>query len=150
MTVDIGSLRGQTSRTCRFEEGEGLSKSSDLRDQSTWVLIAAIFILTTIALVTFEAVAVPAEQASCAASRLCRAYGVFKDFQTLIAAGLALVAAWYTVNPVKAQLRKMSVQQDIAARGLIADRLEWIESRVEKLRLELADQGVQTARWAIL
>lgn len=55
---------------------------------------------------------------------------VFKDiseFQTLIAAVIALLAALYAVKPVKEQLRVMALQSAVQCREVLMDRMKQLE-----------------------
>lgn len=55
----------------------------------------------------------------CAISGLIRA---IYDYQTLIAGGAALVAAYYAARPVYDQLDMMRLQSDAVKRGMLLDR----------------------------
>lgn len=73
----------------------------------------------------------PAVDASRQAWKACIAFGLLKDFQTLIAGVLAILAALIAVQPVWLQLRKMQQQTDIASRDVIDRRLAGIEALVQ-------------------
>lgn len=99
-----------------------------MMDRSTLVLIAALLIFMVI-LVAVVDVASGASLDGACTSASCHIVRVVRDYQTLIAAGLALGAAWYAGRPVWLQLRNMQGQHDIMARNIIVKRLAEIEER---------------------
>ncbi|MBZ9996591.1 hypothetical protein [Mesorhizobium sp. BH1-1-4] len=99
-----------------------------MRNNSTIVVFAAGYIFVFVLLMTMKAMVVPSDAAAiCNVG--CLIYRVMSEFQTLLAAGVALIAA----IPVWEQIKKMNVQQDIMAREIIERRLDSIETKCRYL-----------------
>lgn len=60
------------------------------------------------------------------------AYSFLKEWQTLIAGGLAIVAAVIAAHPVRKQLSRMNIQSSIMARDVLVRRLSACEGRQAK------------------
>lgn len=94
---------------------------------STLLLLIALAVLC---LMAWEDLAVPqVENLSCT-NWPCDIYVVIRDFQTLIGGGLAILAAWIAAQPAWRQLASLNLQQEIAARQIIVERLNGIQSRL--------------------
>jgi anion-transporting ArsA/GET3 family ATPase len=109
-----------------------------MRNGPSLAVCSAAFLLTFIFILSWHGMSVPKEPTEQCASHLCTAYRVFSEFQTLFAAGLAILAALIAARPVWRQLEKMNVQQDIMAHEFIARRLNSIESKYEYLNNTLS------------
>ncbi|PBB23286.1 MULTISPECIES: hypothetical protein [unclassified Mesorhizobium] len=96
-----------------------------MRNNSTIAVFAAGYVFVFILLLTMKAMFVPSNAAADCNNVVCLAYRVLSEFQTLLAAGVALIAAM----PVWHQIKKMNVQQDIMAREIIERRLDSIETK---------------------
>ena len=70
----------------------------------------------------------------CLMALLCGLYHFIKDFQTLIAGLIAILAAIITARPVWRQLDRMAVQTDTIFREFLADRLQSLKGRRQWLR----------------
>lgn len=101
-----------------------------MKVNSTLVFLGACFLFAVLFLMVIKAMFVPPEPTACLGV-LCLFYRVLSEFQTLLAAGVALVAAM----PVWRQIQKMNVQQDIMAREIIERRLDSIETKARYLDL---------------
>ncbi|TIN95696.1 MAG: hypothetical protein E5Y06_10595 [Mesorhizobium sp.] len=96
-----------------------------MRNNSTIAVFAAGYLFVFILLLTMKAMFVPSNAAGGCENFVCLAYRVLSEFQTLLAAGVALIAAM----PVWHQIKKMNLQQDIMAREIIERRLDSIETK---------------------
>ncbi|QOF71707.1 hypothetical protein IG197_01030 [Aminobacter sp. SR38] len=101
-----------------------------MKNNSTLAVIAAALVFSSILLIAAGAMSNASAQGACK-DLVCHAYRFVRDFQTFIAAGLAMGAAWYAGKPVWLQLQNMYAQHDIMARDVIATRLAGIERRLE-------------------
>lgn len=99
-----------------------------MKDQSTLVLIAAVFFYSMTLLATADAMSGAPVSEVCLGFT-CMVVRFVRDFQTIIAAGIAAGAAWYAGRPVWLQLKNMNAQHDILARTTIVERLAGIEER---------------------
>jgi len=70
----------------------------------------------------------------CLMAVLCGLYHFIKDFQTLIAGLVAILAAIISARPVWRQLDRMAVQTDTIVREFLADRLQSLKGRRQWLR----------------
>ncbi|RWN95784.1 MAG: hypothetical protein EOS05_13515 [Mesorhizobium sp.] len=114
-----------------------------MRHNSIIAVFAAGYIFLFILLVTMKAMVVPSDAAaSCGIG--CLIYRVLSEFQTLLAAGVALIAA----IPVWEQIKKMNVQQDIMAREIIERRLDSIETKSRYLDTNTA-KLLQDIWWTV-
>ncbi|MDG4895815.1 hypothetical protein P9272_19790 [Mesorhizobium sp. WSM4976] len=98
-----------------------------VRGNSAIFVFAAVFVGMTCLLLAWNGLFVPADPTAICTNNMCRAYRVFGEFQTLIAAGIAILAAWLAAQPVWKQLTTMNIQQDIMASEVIKRRLKSIE-----------------------
>lgn len=104
-----------------------------MRHNSIIAVFAAGYIFLFVLLVTMKAMVVPSDAAAiCNVG--CLIYRVLSEFQTLLAAGVALIAAM----PVWEQIKKLNVQQDIMAREIIERRLDSIETKSRYLDINVA------------
>lgn len=93
--------------------------------QQRYDLLAMSLMLFSVALITASGIAGPFVSDTVSNS----IYFVFKDWQTLVTGGLAVVAAFIAAHPVRKQLSKMNIQSSIMALEVIANRLKTLESR---------------------
>lgn len=110
-----------------------------LRTRSALAVIGMFALGIFVILLAIDGLFLPAEQSAPCQNYLCRGYRVFAEFQALIGAMIAIVAAYFAARPVWLQLRKMNVQQDIMAREIIARRLDAIEARRMYLESKLTE-----------
>ncbi|MER8371117.1 hypothetical protein [Mesorhizobium sp. M1406] len=104
-----------------------------MRNNSTIAVFAAGYVFVFVLLLTMKAMFVPSDAAAiCNVG--CLIYRVLSEFQTLLAAGVALIAAM----PVWHQIKKMNLQQDIMAREIIERRLDSIETKSRYLDINTA------------
>lgn len=102
-----------------------------LKIKSAWIFLGACFLFAFITLMATKAMFMPSDPTAKCTAMLCLAYRVLSEFQTLFAAGVALIAAM----PVWRQIQKMNVQQDIMAREIIERRLDSIETKARYVDL---------------
>lgn len=99
-------------------------------DRSTVIVLAAVYVFAGVMLLFVGNWTLPGP--SRCGEWGCRVFTLFLELQTLFAAGIALIAAWWAALPVWKQLQKMNVQQDLNARNIILERLKGIERRFQK------------------
>ncbi|MER9815120.1 hypothetical protein [Mesorhizobium sp. M0129] len=99
-----------------------------MKDRSTLVLITAVLFYSMTILATADAMSGATGEDVCV-GMACMLVRFVRDFQTIIAAGIAAGAAWYAGRPVWLQLKNMNAQHDILARTTIVERLAGIEER---------------------
>lgn len=105
--------------------------------RSIFLLIGAISTFSFISLVTANAVFVPVDPNAACQTKICVVVRTFSEYQTLTGAGLAIIAAYVAARPAWLQLRKMRLQQDIAARSAIVKRLKGMERRGQDMKNEI-------------
>lgn len=108
--------------------------------------IVVLISILVMALMAWEDLAVPQVSGSSCTTWMCDLYVALRDFQTLVGGGLALVAAWLAARPAWLQLQSINLQQEIAARRTIADRLTSIESRMTNPTSKLNAFSMEIAR----
>jgi membrane protein implicated in regulation of membrane protease activity len=104
-----------------------------MRENSTIMVIVTAVVMTFALLVAANWMFVPTDASAACENTVCRLYRVASEFQTLISAALAIVAAMVAAKPVWRQVKKMGVEHDILARETIGRRLDGIDHRARWL-----------------
>jgi hypothetical protein len=100
-------------------------------------LIGAISVFLFVLLTTANAMFVPLDSSTVCETMMCIIVRTFSEYQTLTGAGLAILAAYIAARPAWLQLQKMRLQQDIAARSAIVERLKGMEKRGREMKDEI-------------
>ena len=93
------------------------------------IFLGAAGLFLFLLLATFNALVVPASSNIACATNMCVLVRTFSEYQTVFGAGLAVFAAYVAAKPVWLQVNRMKMDQEIAARDMIARRIRGMEKR---------------------
>jgi len=100
-------------------------------------VFGTICVMAFILLATANAMIVPQDPSASCETHACIFVRTFSEYQTLLGAGLAILAAYIAARPAWQQLQQMRLQQDITARSAIVERLKVMEKNGREMESEI-------------